>query len=68
MRIKGSAPWPASRPDLRDRLAGERLIGASQHLLGDQRSARLQVERALADDVSPNHRSDIIKPWGRVRT
>jgi predicted ATPase len=46
---------------LRDRLVGERLIGASQHLLGDQRSARLHVDRALADVVISDHRSDIIR-------
>ena len=51
----------ASRPDPRDRLVGERLIGASQHLLGDQRSARLHAERALADDITSNQRSDIIR-------
>ena len=51
----------ASRSDPHDRLVGERLIGASQHLLGDQPGAWRHIERALADDVAPDHRSDIIR-------
>src|SRR5580704_7379213 len=42
-------------------IVGERLIGASQHLLGDQPSAWRHIERALEDDVAPDHRSDIIR-------
>jgi predicted ATPase len=42
-------------------LVGERLIGASQHLLGDQCSARVHVDRALLDDAIPDNRSDIIR-------
>jgi predicted ATPase len=34
------------RPDPNDRLIGERMIGSSQHFLGDQPSARRHVERA----------------------
>ena len=38
----------ATRPDPNDRLVGERMIGVSQHYLGDQHSARRHLERVLA--------------------
>jgi predicted ATPase/DNA-binding winged helix-turn-helix (wHTH) protein len=41
----------ANRSDLDDQLIGERLIGISQHHLGDHMSARRHLERVLADDV-----------------
>jgi predicted ATPase/DNA-binding winged helix-turn-helix (wHTH) protein len=41
----------ANRSDPGDRLIGERLIGISQHYLGDHMSARRHFERALADDL-----------------
>ena len=40
----------ANRSDPGYRLIGERLIGVSQHYLGDQKSARRHIERVLADD------------------
>jgi predicted ATPase/DNA-binding winged helix-turn-helix (wHTH) protein len=46
----------ANRSDPGDRLIGERLIGVSQHYLGDQKSARRHLERVLADDVTLHHR------------
>jgi hypothetical protein len=51
----------ANRPDPSDRLVGERLIGASQHLLGDQPTARRHHERVLADCVTAVQRSHIIR-------
>jgi predicted ATPase len=50
----------AKRPDHNDRLIGERLIGFTQHCLGDQPSARRHLERALADHVTADHRSRFI--------
>jgi predicted ATPase/DNA-binding winged helix-turn-helix (wHTH) protein len=46
----------ANRPDANDRLVGERIIGTSQHYLGDLPSARLHLERVLADYVSSDYR------------
>jgi predicted ATPase/DNA-binding winged helix-turn-helix (wHTH) protein len=47
----------AKSPNVDDRMSGERLIGVSQHLLGDQASAQGHLERALShyltlDDAS----------------
>ncbi|HBK09572.1 MAG TPA: transcriptional regulator, partial [Acetobacteraceae bacterium] len=50
----------ASRSDPNDRLVGERLIGVSQHFLGDQTSARHHLEQMLAHYVPPVHKSHII--------
>jgi predicted ATPase/DNA-binding winged helix-turn-helix (wHTH) protein len=50
----------AKRPDHNDRLIGDRLIGFTQHCLGDQPSARRHLERALADRVTADHRSRFI--------
>jgi predicted ATPase len=50
----------AKRSDPNDRLIGER-IGASQHYLGDLRSARRHIERALARYVAPARMSAIVR-------
>src|SRR5207237_9296400 len=42
----------AKRSDPNDRLIGERMIGTSQHYLGDLLSAPRHLERVLAHDVS----------------
>jgi predicted ATPase len=46
----------AKSADPNDRLVGERIIGTSQHYLGDLPSARLHLERVLADYVTSEHR------------
>ena len=51
----------ANRPDPAYRLVAERMIGASQHLLGDQTSARRHLERVLADYVTPDYGSHILR-------
>jgi predicted ATPase/DNA-binding winged helix-turn-helix (wHTH) protein len=51
----------AGRSDPNDRLIGERMIGASQHYLGDQASARRHTERMLDRYVLPVQRSHIIR-------
>jgi predicted ATPase/DNA-binding winged helix-turn-helix (wHTH) protein len=51
----------ANRPDLNDRLLGERMIGVSQHYLGDLASARRHTERVLADYVTSDRRSLVIR-------
>jgi predicted ATPase/DNA-binding winged helix-turn-helix (wHTH) protein len=61
----------ANRADPSDRLIGEGLIGASEHYLGDQESARRHLERVLADDVIPDRRQVIPflidrQTWARV--
>ena len=48
------------RADLRDGLIGDRLIGLTQHFLGDQASARRHIERMLSRRVAPV-RPDIIR-------
>jgi predicted ATPase/DNA-binding winged helix-turn-helix (wHTH) protein len=47
----------ASRSDPDDRLVGERMVGVSQHHLGDHASARRHLERVFADHVAVRHRS-----------
>ncbi len=47
----------AKRPDLKDRLIGERLLGVSQYYLGDLLSARRHLERVLAYYVPPVQKS-----------
>jgi tetratricopeptide (TPR) repeat protein len=49
----------ADRSDLNDRLMGDRLIGISQHYLGDQASARSYLERALAHSPTLGRRSHV---------
>jgi predicted ATPase/DNA-binding winged helix-turn-helix (wHTH) protein len=51
----------ASRSDPGDRLVGGRLIGASQHYLGDQPSARRHLERVLADHAAVDHRPYMVR-------
>ncbi|WP_157450573.1 hypothetical protein [Bradyrhizobium sp. ARR65] len=50
-----------SRSDPRDRLVGERMMGAAQHYLGDQPEARRHLERVLADHAAVDHRSSVIR-------
>jgi predicted ATPase/DNA-binding winged helix-turn-helix (wHTH) protein len=51
----------ASRPASNDRLIGERMIGVSQHYLGDQPSARRHIEHLLTRYVTPLQRSHAIR-------
>jgi predicted ATPase len=51
----------ASRSDPGDRLAGERLIGASQHYLGDQLGARRHLEHVLADYAAVDHPPSMVR-------
>ncbi len=51
----------AKRPEPNDRLIGERMIGASQHYLGDLLGARPHLERALAQDVAPTQKWQIVR-------
>jgi predicted ATPase/DNA-binding winged helix-turn-helix (wHTH) protein len=51
----------ATRSELNDRLIGERMIGTSQHYLGDLRSARCHLERVLAYYSPPTQRSEIVR-------
>ena len=50
----------ATRPDLNARLIGDRLVGASKHFLGDQKSARRHIARALSDNVTSDRGSHFI--------
>jgi predicted ATPase len=50
----------ANRSDANDRLVGERIIGTSHFSLGDLRSAREHIERALAGGGLQDHR-DVIR-------
>jgi hypothetical protein len=51
----------ANRSDPNDRLIGERMIGASEHFLGDQPSARRHLEHMLAHYVPPTRKPDITR-------
>jgi predicted ATPase/DNA-binding winged helix-turn-helix (wHTH) protein len=51
----------AARPDPNDRLIGNRLIGSTQHCLGDQPSARHYLEHMLAQYVTPVQKPEIIR-------
>ena len=51
----------ATRHDLNDQCVGERLIAASQHVLGDHLSARHHFQRVLAHYVPSDRRSDLIR-------
>ncbi len=61
----------ASRSDPNDRLIGERMIGTSQHHLGDLLSARRHIERVLAHDVAPARKWQFVRfqvdPWVAAR-
>jgi predicted ATPase len=62
----------AKRPDLTDRLIGERMIGGSQYYLGDLLSARRHLERVLAHHVAPAEKRQIVRfqvdQWASART
>jgi predicted ATPase len=47
----------AARSNPNDCLVGERLIGASEHFLGDHESARRRLERVLAEYIASDSRS-----------
>jgi predicted ATPase/DNA-binding winged helix-turn-helix (wHTH) protein len=49
------------RPEPIDRLTGERMIGTSQHYLGDLPSARRHLERVLAHDVASAQKWQIVR-------
>ncbi|HET6235154.1 MAG TPA: winged helix-turn-helix domain-containing protein, partial [Acetobacteraceae bacterium] len=49
----------ATRHDPNDRFVSERLMGASQHFLGDHLSARRRFERLLANYLPSDRRSDL---------
>jgi predicted ATPase len=51
----------AERPDPNDRLSGEKMIGVSQHYLGDQPGARRHLEHALVGYVTPHQTSHLIR-------
>jgi hypothetical protein len=51
----------ADRSDPGDRLIGDRLIGISQHYLGEQFSARRYLERMLTPYLPFQHRSHIVR-------
>jgi predicted ATPase len=50
----------AASADPNDLLIGERMIGVTQHYLGDQPSARRHIERALAYHQASDHSAHII--------
>ncbi len=47
--------------DRDDRFVSERMIGISHHNLGDQPSARLHIERALAESAGSGHQRQSIR-------
>jgi hypothetical protein len=51
----------ANRSDPNDRLVGERMIGISQHYLGDQLGARRYLEHMLVHYVPPARKPDITR-------
>jgi len=51
----------AGQPDAADALIGTRMIGTSQHYLGDQTDARMNIERMLAAYIPPVHRPHTIR-------
>jgi predicted ATPase/DNA-binding winged helix-turn-helix (wHTH) protein len=51
----------ADSPDPVDPLTGERMRGFTVHFLGDQRTARRQIEYMLSRYVAPAHRAHIIR-------
>jgi predicted ATPase/DNA-binding winged helix-turn-helix (wHTH) protein len=57
----------AARPDLHDRLIGERVIGVSQLYLGDLDSARRHLERVVADYDASDEPSRMIRFQGDQR-
>jgi predicted ATPase len=57
----------ASQPDPNDQLVGERMVGVTQLLMGDLRSARSLLEHMLAHYVAPAHNSHIVRFQGDQR-
>jgi predicted ATPase/DNA-binding winged helix-turn-helix (wHTH) protein len=51
----------AKRRNQDDVLIGDRMMGISQHFLGDLPGARRHLERVLAHPIGPHHRSQIIR-------
>jgi tetratricopeptide (TPR) repeat protein len=51
----------ANRSDPNDRLISDRLMGTSQHFLGDQPSARRHLEHMLVHYVPPTRKPEIIR-------
>jgi predicted ATPase/DNA-binding winged helix-turn-helix (wHTH) protein len=51
----------AARPDPNDPLVGDRLIGFTQHCLGDQPSARHYLEHMLSQYVTPVQKPEIVR-------
>lgn len=51
----------ASRSMFNDQLVGDRLIGLSQHFIGDQPTARRHLEHMLAHYVPPEQKSHVVR-------
>jgi predicted ATPase/DNA-binding winged helix-turn-helix (wHTH) protein len=51
----------ATRSELNDRLIGKRMIGTSQHYVGDLHNARSHLERVLAYYFPPAQRSEMVR-------
>jgi predicted ATPase/DNA-binding winged helix-turn-helix (wHTH) protein len=51
----------ATRGEPADQFIGDRMLGAAQHHLGDQSSARRHIERMLASYVAPASRSHVVR-------
>jgi predicted ATPase len=51
----------ANRPNPNYRPIGERMIAASQYYLGDHSSARRHLERGLAEYVTPDYTSPVLR-------
>ncbi len=51
----------ATRSELSDRWIGERMIGTSQHYMGDLANARNHLERVLAHYFPPAQRSEMVR-------
>jgi predicted ATPase/DNA-binding winged helix-turn-helix (wHTH) protein len=49
------------RSELNDRQTGERMVGVSQYYLGNFLAARRYLERALAHDVAPARKRQIVR-------
>ena len=53
-----------TRSDRDDALIGERIVGVSQHFLGDQTAARKNIEHMLANFVAPARKSHYAVRFG----
>jgi len=58
---KRFSDFAEKKADENDRLIGDRLTGTALHFLGDQRGARLHLERMLASYVAPLQRSHAVR-------